>query len=119
MSPRDETIDLGNAEWNAALTMSRDQAEREGKELPKTPSPLHVRRVRGFGGPGVPGRPDHGLLLLYVLDPFKAGIGTPDETPGVAAFAISFPGSNRGEKVEYKVNNVLWEQWEQEYGSAE
>ncbi len=119
VSPRDETIDLGDAEWNAALTMSRDQAEREGKELPRTPSPLHVRRVRGFGGPGVPGRPDSGLLLLYVLDPLKAGIGTPDETPGVAAFAISFPGSNRGEKVEYKVNNVLWEQWEQEYGSAE
>ena len=37
----------------------------------------------------------------------------------VAAFAISFPGSNRGEKVEYKVNNVLWEQWEQEYGAAD
>ena len=29
---------------------------------------------------------------------------------------MSFPGSNRGEKVEYKVNNVLWEQ---EYGSAD
>lgn len=119
VSPRDETIDLGDAEWDAALTMSRDQAGREGKELPKAPSPLHVRRVRGFGGPGVPGRPDSGLLLIYVLDPLKAGIGTPDEAPRVAAFAISFPGSNRGEKVEYKVNNVLWEQWEQEYGSAE
>ena len=119
VSPRDETIDLGDAEWNAALTMSRDQADREGKEPPKAPSPLHVRRVRGFGGPGVRGRPDSGLLLLYVLDPLKAGIGLPDETPEVAAFAISFPGSNRGEKVEYKVNNVLWEQWEQEYGAAE
>ena len=37
----------------------------------------------------------------------------------VAAFAISFPGSSRGESVEYKVNNVLWEQWEEEYGSPD
>ena len=119
VSPRDEAIDLDDDQWNAALTMSREQADQEGKESPKAPSPLHVRRVRGFGGPAVPGRPECGLLLLYLLDPLKAGIGLPEDTPAVAAFAISFPGSTRGERVEYKVNNVLWEQWEQEYGSAE
>ena len=119
VSPRDEAIDLGDAEWNAALTMSRDQAGHEGKELPQAPSPLHVRHIRGFGAAGVPGRPDRGLLLLYVLDPLKAGMGLPDDTPKVSAFAISFPESNRAERVAYKVNNVLWEQWEQEYGSAE
>jgi hypothetical protein len=32
------------------------------------------------------------------------------------AFGISFPGSNSGTKVEYKVNNVLWDQ---EYGPAD
>ena len=119
MSPRDEAIDLDDAEWNAALRRSIDRADREGKPQPKAPSGPDVRHVRGFGAPGVPGRPDRGLLFLYMLDPRLADAGFPEDTPAVAAFAISFPGSNRGEKVEYKVNNVLWEQWEQEYGAAD
>jgi len=46
----------------------------------------------------------------------KSDAGFDKPTPPVIAFGISFPGSNSGLKVEYKVNNVLWEQ---EYGSAE
>ena len=119
MSPRDEAIDLDDAEWNAALRRAIDRADREGKPQPRAPSGPDVRHVRGFGAPGVPGRPDRGLLFLYMLDPQLADAGFPKGTPEVAAFAISLPGSNRGEKVEYKVNNVLWEQWEQEYGASD
>ena len=117
VSPRDESIDLDKNEWDAALSDSQETARNNGKALPKAPSPLAIRQIRGFGGPGVPGRPDCGLLLLYLLDPLKADL--PDSTPPVAAFAISFPASRRGERVEYKVNNVMWQQWEQDYGSAE
>ena len=119
MSPRDEAIDLDDAEWNAALHRSIDRADREGKTPPNAPSGPDVRHVRGFGAPDVPGRQDRGLLFLYMLDPRLADAGFPDDTPAVAAVAVSFPDSNRGEKVEYKVNNVLWEQWGQEYGAAD
>lgn len=119
MSPRDEAIDLDDAEWNAALVRSRAVAASKGETLPRVPSGPAVRHVRGFGAPGVPGRPDRGLLFLYMLDPRMADVGFPEDTPSVAAIAISFPGSARGERVEYKVNNVLWEQWEQEYGAAD
>ena len=116
MSPRDEGIDLDDAEWNAALEMTRDRAAREGSPVPKAPAGPAIRAVRGFGAPGVTSRPDRGLLFLYALDPNRAGAGFSIDTPPIAGFAMSFPGSNRGEKVEYKVNNVLWEQ---EYGSAD
>ena len=119
MSPRDEAIDLDDAEWNAALRRSIARADRERKPQPRAPSGPDVRHVRGFGAPGVPGRPDCGLLFLYMIDPRLAGAGFADDTPAVAAFAISFPSSNRAERVEYKVNNVMWEQWEQEYGAAD
>ena len=119
MSPRDEAIDLDDAEWNAALQRSIARANRDGKPPPNAPSGPDVRHVRGFGGPGVPGRPDRGLLFLYMLDPRLADAGFPDDTPAVAAFAVSFPDSNRGERVEYKVNNVLWERWGEEYGAAD
>jgi hypothetical protein len=55
--------------------------------------------------------------MLYPLDPEHAQLS--DDTPPVIAFGISFPGSDAGRKVKYEVNNVLWEQWEQEYGAAE
>lgn len=119
MSPRDEAIELDDAEWSAALVKSRARAAGKGKTPPKAPSGPEVRHVRGFGAPGVPGRPDRGLLFVYMLDPLMAEAGFPEDTPPVAAVAISFPGSARGERVEYKVNNVLWEQWEQDYGPAD
>jgi hypothetical protein len=53
---------------------------------------------------------------LYALDPLKADAKFPEGTPPIIAFGVSFPGSNSGLKVEYKVNNVLWEQ---EYGPAD
>lgn len=121
LSSRDEAIDLDEAAWQAALKLTReawrpDAGRVQSQQMPDTPNGPAVRKVRGFGAEGVKAHRERGLLLLYVLDPMKADANFPVEAPGVVAFGISFPASNAGAKVEYKVNNVLWEQ---EYGSAE
>lgn len=121
LSPRDEALDLDDAGWQAALALTRaaahaDPGRRKPDKEPDAPNGPAIRKVRGFGAEGVPAHPERGLLLLYVLDPEKAEAGFPVGTPPVVAFGISFPGSGTGVKVEYKVNNVLWEQ---EYGPAD
>jgi len=119
LSPRDESIDLEEDAWNAALRLTRkawarDPGRLQRKEEPDTPNGPAIREVRGFGAAGVAARPERGLLLLYLLDPEKSGMEA--GSPPMLAFGISFPGSNAGPKVEYKVDNVYWEQV---YGSAE
>lgn len=122
MSSRDEAIDLDENAWNAALELTRaawsaDPARsRRAKQEPEAPNGPAIRKIRGFGADGIPPAPERGVLFLYVLDPDMAEAGFPDDTPPVVAFGISFPGSSSGKKVEYKANNVFWEQ---EYGSAE
>ncbi len=124
LSPRDESIDLDENAWKAALTMTqtawkpdagRGELE-EASNVPKIPNGPSIRRVRGFGAEGIVAHPEQGLLLLYLIDPLEAQSGFQPATPPVAAFGISFPGSNTDLKIEYKVNNVLWEQ---EYGPSE
>lgn len=124
LSPRDEAIDLDGSAWKAALEETlkawRPDAGRKMSanppEPPRMPNGPSIRKVRGFGGNGILPHPERGLLLLYTLDPMKAEAGFTERTPPVVGFGISFPGSNAGRKVEYVVNNVLWEQ---EYGAAE
>lgn len=121
LSPRDEALDLDDEAWKAALADTRktwheDPGRLKNKTEPTVPNGISIRRVRGFGADGVPAHPERGLLLLYLLDPEKSGVGFSGEMSPVVAFGISFPGSKSGTKVEYKVNNVLWEQ---EYGAAE
>lgn len=123
MSPRDEAIDLEEAAWNAALAVTRvafhaDPARHESGEPPDAPNGPAIRRIRGFGADGVPARSDRGVLFIYAIDPDLAGpeAGLAPDAPPVVAFAISFPDSKSGAKVEYKVNNVAWEQ---EYGAAD
>jgi hypothetical protein len=121
LSSRDEAIDLDEAAWKAALKLTRDAwrpdaGRAQSRQIPDVPNGPAIRKIRGFGAEGVQAHRERGLLLLYVLDPQKAEAGFPAEAPGVVAFGISFPASNAGTKVEYKVNNVLWEQ---EYGPAE
>jgi Z1 domain len=122
MSSRDEAIDLDEPAWNAALALTRkawhaDPARRQrSKEEPDVPNGPAVRRIRGFGDDNVQAHPERGVLFIYPIDAMKSEAAFDRPTPPVIAFAISFPGSNSGLKVEYKVNNVLWEQ---EYGSAE
>jgi Z1 domain len=121
MSPRDEAIDLNEAAWNAALLVTRaayraDPARNESSREPDTPNGPAIRQIRGFGAEGVTPHPDRGVLFLYAIDPSLAEAGLPTDSPPVIAFAISFPASHSGVKVEYKVNNVLWER---EYGAAD
>ncbi|WP_119157871.1 Z1 domain-containing protein [Caldimonas tepidiphila] len=115
LSPPDEAIDVDRETWEAALTLTREswhadpgRADKAGQE-PDFPSGVALRRVRGHGAPGVPPSPQRGLLLLYLLDPERSGVPNGKNLPPVVGFGISFPGSNSGRKVEYKVNNVGWE----------
>jgi hypothetical protein len=119
LSPRDESIDLDNGAWNAALQDTKkawhaDPARRKAKEEPDEPNGPAVRKVRGLGAEAVAAHPERGLLLLYVLDPERGLL--PNGAPPVVAFGMSFPGSRAGKKVKYMVNNI---EWEQEYGAAE
>ena len=120
-----QALDLDTDAWAEALEVTRrawtqDASTRRSATEPDSPSGPSVRRVRGFGGNGVPAHPERGLLLLYALDPLLAydegdSRAFTFDTP-VVAFGVSFAGSNSGTKVVYKVNNVLWEQ---EYGASE
>lgn len=124
LSPRDEAIDLEENEWEAALqetlrAWKPDPGRVGGQnppEAPRAPNGPAIRKIRGFGTEGIPAHPERGLLLLYALDPQKAESDFRPGTPPVIGFGISFPGSHAGQKVEYVVNNILWEQ---EYGSSE
>jgi hypothetical protein len=119
LSPKDEGIDLDGEAWAAALAETRrvwhdDPGRLKNKTEPEIPNGPALRRVRGFGADGVTPHPERGVLLIYLLDPSEAKIALPADP--IIAFGISFPGSHSGTKVEYKANNVLWEQ---EYGAAD
>jgi hypothetical protein len=119
LSPRDEAIDFDLPSWEAAMalthkTWSEDPERMKNQKEPDVPSGPALRRVRGNGAPGIQAHPERGLLLIYLLELTKLD-GPSPELP-VVAFGISFPGSKSGTKVEYKVNNILWEQ---EYADAD
>lgn len=124
LSPRDEAIDLGETAWLAALEATKRawkpdpgrQKDGEEPKPPELPNGPAIRRIRGKGADGVAASPERGLLLLYLLDPQKAeaAIFGGREAP-VIAFGVSFPASDAGVKVEYRVDHLLWE----EYGPAE
>ncbi|MGB4101271.1 MAG: Z1 domain-containing protein [Alphaproteobacteria bacterium] len=114
MSPRDEAIDLDDEAWLAALADTRKSYHADpGRDTaavePDTPNGPAIRRIRPK---------ERGVLFLYTIDPALAGneAGLPEITPPIIGFAISFPASNSGARVRYKVNNILWGQ---EYGGTE
>ena len=47
--------------------------------------------------------------MLYVLDPAESRLKLDEATPGLVAFGASFPESESGVKIDYKINNVAWE----------
>ena len=126
LDPKDEMIGLSDQEIEAALSATRaawkpDPARLHDAKQPTIPSGPAIRRIRGFGAEGIPAHQERGLLVLYILDPRKAAPENcnsffPEGSPPIISFGISFPGSDSGIKVEYKVNNVLWEQ---QYGPAD
>lgn len=121
ITTRDESIDLDDNQWEAALELTKktwhaDPGRSRRTEEPDEPSGPSIRKIRGLGCPerGLQAHPEQGLMLLYMIDPEKSEIEM-GPTP-VVGMAISFPGSKTAVCVKYKVNNVLWEQ---EYGPAE
>jgi hypothetical protein len=146
VSRRDEAIDLGADAWEAARQEDAVKAATEAGARRRAariataaddeaassnqgePLGTEIRWVRGKGDEkrGVPGHPERGLLLLYLI---KAAGRDPDgELPPVAepadmpplegdgayrpfvGFALSFPHSTKPVVVKYKVNNLFWKQ---------
>lgn len=125
LSPKDESIDLDDQAWQAALASTikawksdpARQSDGDKRKEPESPNGPAVRRIRGRGADGIAPAPERGLLLLYPLDPKLSKVASLlDQTDPVMAFGVSFPSSDSGLKVEYRVDHLLWEQ---EYGPAE
>ncbi|MDN0075487.1 Z1 domain-containing protein [Crenobacter sp. SG2303] len=119
--PSDEAIDLGDAEWSLALAETlkewKPDVARNRVTPPTRPSGKKVRELRGLGLNGSAPGSRRGLLMLYPLAPKIAGRAvTQDWDKPIMAFAISFPASQSGVKVDYKVDHLFWEQ---EYGAAD
>jgi hypothetical protein len=118
ISPRDQAIDLTEAEWQAALELSQktwrnDTDRNEGKVPPSEPRGPQIRRVLGEGvaEAGIPPRRERGLLMIYLLDPEGAGVDDLKHADPVVAWAISFPSSTSERRVSnsrYIANSVLW-----------
>lgn len=118
ISPRDQAIDLTEAEWNAALELSRktwrnDTDRNEGKNPPTEPRGPQIRHVLGQGDAdaGAPARRERGLLMLYLLDPKGAQTDELKDADPIVAWAISFPSSSSERRVsnsKYVANSVLW-----------
>lgn len=118
ISPRDQAIDLTEAEWKAALDLSQktwrnDTDRNEGKKPPSEPRGPQIRGILGEGDTeaGVRARRERGLLMLYLLDPEGAEVVELKDADPVVAWAISFPSSNSKRRVSnsrYIANSVLW-----------
>lgn len=118
ISPRDQAIDLKEAEWKAALDLSQktwrnDPDRNEGKGPPTEPRGPQIRHVLGTGDPeaGVQSRRERGLLMLYLLDPSGSCVPELMDADPVVAWAISFPSSTSERRVSnasYIANSVLW-----------
>lgn len=120
LAPRDEAIDLGPEQYEAALAMAIDEyrlglASSRRKDEPAEPSGIHLRHVRGKGDParGIAGHPETGLMLLYPLSPTP---GELDFDGPLMGFGLSFPASDTTTTVAYTVNNTYWNQ---EYGGEQ
>lgn len=108
VSPAHEAIDLSEGERSRALELT-GKLPITGEAKPGS-RPLSGRCIREV-------RPkERGLLLIYPLDPQHLVQGLKEQDPQlrieqpVVGFAISFPKSATAVRIEYKVNNVYWNQ---------
>jgi hypothetical protein len=96
LNPPDEAIDLSADEFTEALRQTNDERRLEGYGETNRPSGPSIRVVRGH-------RPQNGLLLLYPLDPVKAGVDSARPLVGVV---VSFPESATALQRLYLENTV-------------
>ena len=98
LSPTDEWLDFSQETRDEILEITRRRRAEAGKPPSSSNTPdgkiLRTKRL-----------PTNGLLLLYPLDPEEINSGIP-----VIGFVISFPDSKTAQVVEYKVNNVYWQE---------
>lgn len=122
VSPRDEAIDLEDADWKIALETTRnawhaDPARQKRQQVaPDEPNGPGIRKARELAGLRE-GR-SRGLLLLYPIDPQQSDHAKLKQSgvEAVMGISLSFPVSKSGATVPYEVTNVYWEQ---EYGASE
>lgn len=98
LNPPDEMLDFSPSVQEEIINITKERRQEAGKpeSKSKTPDGKVIREKRNSR---------NGLLLLYPLDPKAINSEIP-----VIGFGISFPSSNSAKSVEYKVNNVYWEQ---------
>ncbi len=118
--PVDEAIDMGEPEWRAAMAATlkewQPDAARNRLMPPERPSGQKIRQQRGNGLEGAPPPSRRGLIMLYPLSPEGAAKAVGNWNKPIIGFAISFPSSESGVKVDYKVDHRYWES---EYGPAD
>ncbi|MCP3758384.1 Z1 domain-containing protein [Streptomyces sp. TBY4] len=100
LSPPDESKDLDEVQYKAALAATKKAAEgktnRKGEpQDPQTPAGPQVRNQR---------RPDQPLLLIYPVKP--PAFGDLDAGTPLIGFAVSFPRSRNQSRTEYVVNDI-------------
>ena len=101
IDPKHELLDLNADQLAEALKQTtgvweRSTRTKEDQKPPKVPSGKSGRNVRD---------PKYGLLLVYPVTPDLEGMKK--DGPFFTAFAISFPKSDSGRTVTYKVKNVF------------
>lgn len=98
IDPKHEFIDLTQEQVGEALRMMLADPDRKSRsdKVPEIPSGPYIRNVRPS---------QRGLLLIYPLDPEPPQVEVP-----VMGLAFSIPDSAGDVKVEYRVNNIYWEQ---------
>ena len=98
LNPPDEMLDFSPSVQEEIINITKERRREAGKpeSKSKTPDGKVIREKRNSR---------NGLLLLYPLDPKSIDAEIP-----VIGLGISFPSSSSAKSVEYKVNNVYWEQ---------
>ena len=83
----------------------------DAKAVGAGPYPIQARGASEDSlGPSIRhARPStRGLLLIYPLDPSKAGLGAGNRP--IIGLAVSFPYSSSLDAIDYRINNTYWEQ---------
>lgn len=106
LSPRDESVDLDDAQFKAALAITNAKRSSKGLGAAEIPGGQEIRHIRGLGNPaaGIEGHPERGLLLIYPLSPDEAGLSI--DIP-IIGLVVSFPASKTARPVTYRYNSVL------------